>query len=398
MLSGNLLLASFRKDRAYPKFLKGNDEEKALAANLLDILEHSPGETREMIEESLKEIPAKNPKVAEGMAKILLDHAQFAQPEEGNPQELRSQVFDAAADYWTHRAQEATDLEAHRAQVLGPLGLAQPERLENPLGWLFADLPSNQRLEAFEPFTPGQLIDRFNLEQAQGLLLKAVSLRLSISGRAALGPLMQRLKFFGLMFRVEKERQGILSLVIDGPTSVLENPRSYGLELANFFPAVFSLPGTWEVKAQIKPQGKKGSFDFLVHQDSGYRSPSPPRDQWAQEKMVQVEKRFNEQYNPHYHARLIAEVIPLPGNRYLLPDLEVSQDGQTLQLQWVRYLTPERIDWLKEIRPHLPKRYYFAVKGKQAKLKPLIEAMDGRLVAVATEITAPFLKRLLHKA
>ncbi|MDT8445684.1 MAG: DUF790 family protein [bacterium] len=398
MLSGPLLMVTFRKERASPKFLKGEPEQLSLAEGLLSAMETLHGESRETAEEVLKEAQEGNPKVIEGMIKILLERAKFRAPETDDPALLRSQVFDAAADYWSHRAEHHEQLETHRERILGPLGLNQPERLENPLVWLFSDLSSNQELESFEPMTPAQLIDRYNLEQAQGLMLKATSLQLSIRSKQSLQPLMQMLKFFGLLFRVEQNRPSVTSLVVDGPTSVLENARSYGLELANFFGAVVSLAGPWELKAEIRLPDKKGPFYFMVEHNSGYRVPRRIMGQWSHEKILALEKRFNEQYDPGYHAETLTEVVGLANNRYLLPDLKITQGKKQLRLQWIRYLNPEREAWLRSLKADLPKDYYFVVKGKPAQLKSLVQAMDGRLALVATEITAPFLKRLIEQA
>ena len=53
---------------------------------------------------------------------------------------------------------------------------------------------------------------------------------------------MQYLKFYGLLFLVEKKENG-WGLIIDGPESILDSTRSYGVNFSNLFPALLLIEG-----------------------------------------------------------------------------------------------------------------------------------------------------------
>ena len=393
MLSGPLQITTFRKSKAYPKFLKPEPAPLELAQTLLELAQVMIGESLETLEAALSEVSSGNPKVTLGLVKVLLEQGTFRQKEVEEPASLREQVFDLSARYWNGQATALPEVTGHREQILKGHPAIPPGA--DPLPILFADLPSHQVLLSLPPQSAGELLDRYNLAQAQGLLLKADSLTLEVLDPDCFAGLLQRIRFFGLLFEVEPLGSKGNRLVISGPGSVLENPRSYGLELANLFPSLLGLKGQWSMEAWIRPQGKTGGFGFEVTPDSGYRSQTHLRQDWGQEKILAVEKRFNQQYNPHCTAKSLTEVIRLPGNRYLLPDLEVSDGKTKVRVQWLRYLSPQKQAWLLAVKDQLPLGYLFVLKGQRVKYQGLVEALGGKLALVTTDLTAPFLKKQL---
>lgn len=393
MLSGPLQITTFRKSKAYPKFLKPEPAHLELAQGLLDLVQAMVGESLETIETALAEVSTGNPKVVMGLIKVLLEQGTFRQKEVEDPAGLREEIFDRSARYWNGQATSLPEVTGHRDRILKGHPSIPPGA--DPLPLLFADLPSHQVLLSLAPSSATELLDRYNLAQAQGLLLKAESLTLEVLDPLCFAGLLQRIRFFGLLFEVEPLGAQGNRLQISGPGSVLENPRSYGLELANLFPSLLGLQGQWSMQAWIRPLGKTGVFAFEAAPDSGYRSQTHLRQDWGQEKILAVEKRFNQQYNPQCNAKVLTEVIRLPGNRYLLPDLEVTGGKRRIKVQWLRYLSPQKQAWLLEVKDRLPPGYLFVLKGQRVKYQRLVEALGGKLALVTTDLTAPFLKKQL---
>ncbi|OGG94711.1 MAG: hypothetical protein A2527_05805 [Candidatus Lambdaproteobacteria bacterium RIFOXYD2_FULL_50_16] len=396
MLSGKYLICTFKKGRAFPHFLKPTEPNLELAEALASLFKECLGLTREAAETELKEAVEGNPKVVEGMIKILLDHALFERPDLNQPEERRAQLFDLSAQYWAQEASRQPRLEGHRDKIVAKGQWVGPQEGQEATNWLFGDLPSNQVMTGFDSLTGLELLHRFNLEQVQGLLLKARRLTLTTQGAQNFGQLMQMMKFFGLLFSAS-EKGPQLILTIDGPGAVLENPKSYGLELANFFPAVLLLEGPWLLEAEIANADRAGAFVFLLDHQHGYHSPYPKRQSWAQDRLEMVVNRFNQQYASPYKAQASSLLHRLKHNRYLLPDIEITGHGPNkIQVQFLRYLKEDKVRWLMEIKDQLPPHYYFMVKGSRAKETDLLKAMGGRLRLYASEITAPMLKSLLE--
>lgn len=126
---------------------------------------------------------------------------------------------------------------------------------------LYADLPENHLLTALPDFTPDQLVDRYNLAQAQGLLYSALCLRLT-AHRNVPGEyrrLFQHLKFHGLMYAVEGNLDDGYQIYVDGPASLFKQTRKYGLQMALFLPALLRV-SRWEIEAVVQRDGQELSY------------------------------------------------------------------------------------------------------------------------------------------
>ncbi|PCI25242.1 MAG: hypothetical protein COB67_10890 [SAR324 cluster bacterium] len=403
MLTGPLLITTFRKGRAYPNQLKNNPDSQASAENLINLFQESIERKRFELDADIKGFSneAANPKVIQGMAKILFQRCDFDHTGAESPPELRAKVFSEAAAYWKSTESASQSSNNHKQKILARLGYTSPEILEHTDSWLFGDILSNQRLISFKELSPENLIHRFNIEQVQGLLLNTVELELTIQRQqdSSFRQVMQMLKFFRLMYQVKKIDDQGMTLQIDGPSSVLENSRSYSLEIAQFFPAILLLKAPWSLSADLKITGRPRRFTLEIEHLNKYKTYYTERGVWAHEKILQLIDRFNKKYEGSLHASTEAEIINLKQNRYLLPDLKVKplQEGPTIMLEWIRYLSESKISWLLEIYPELPPNYIFAIRGKRSKLKHLLSTMGDRLLLFSSELTATAVKKKMDE-
>ncbi|MBU3914338.1 DUF790 family protein, partial [bacterium] len=343
-----------------------------------------------------------NPKVVQGMARILFNRAVFLNFGEDDPQETREQVFSASAAYWSQSSNRLDDFREHKGNILKSLDIHDPEKLNNTDSWLFGDVTSNQKLTSFDKTSSEKLIHRFNIEQVQGLLLYSQNLELKIKKdeNSTLRQIMQMMKFFRLMFDVKETDKNWVTLHIDGPGAVLENSRSYGMEIAQFFPAILLLTTPFELTAILKVPNRSSKFSLKITDKNSYQTYYVPRGIWKHEKILSLVERFNSKYAGEYHASAEQEIITLKDNTYLLPDLFIAVDpnlGKSIRVEWIHYFSDSRRRWLHQIYPELPDNYVFAVKGKKTKLKSTVHLMKKQLLIFSNELTAPALRKKIEE-
>ncbi|MBF0399806.1 MAG: DUF790 family protein [Magnetococcales bacterium] len=258
MLTKDLLRFDQRSQKVYPRFLDTQNKNwQEVAQSLAAIYESGSGYSREELGELALPVlnSARSPLVAKGLNKLLLDRCTF-QESDAELETFRMQVFTQAARQFCSPAAAgcpsgggSNNLETFRQRVADSLQM-EPEALS---ARLYADLPARQSLLSFTPTVPEQLLHRYNLAQAQGLLWFAKQLVIE-TDEPEVGirrQFFRRLKFFRLLARISRTPTGLFRIQLDGPLSLFENGRSYGLLLANFLPAVCAL-SRWRVQADIE--------------------------------------------------------------------------------------------------------------------------------------------------
>lgn len=406
MLTGPLLLVTYRENKAYPCKLDRSTANSRLCEMILQLFSESIGKKRSEIEEELKsyQTHVKNPKIVQGLSKILFHNSAFSQQADIDPVSLRKKLFSAAAKYWKTVGGANESSHDHKRKILQKSGNPETDAYEQTEVWMFGDLSGNQILKETPKFTKEELIDRFNIEQVQGLLLNAIDLRLSIQKKqkASFRQLMQMLKFFRLMYRVKMEDENWLTLVVDGPGSVLENSKSYAVELANFFPAIVLLDIQWSLRTVLKIKGKSMEQVLELDQTCGYKSHYPEKGVWYHNRIQTIVEHFNQKYQNDFIASPTLEIVNLQNNRYLLPDFIVSsinkKNKQTdMKIEWIRYMSIEKKNWLMEIKNQIPKNYVFAFKGKTSQYQQILKELGENILCFNNQLTAPAILKKFHE-
>lgn len=400
MLSKQRLITTFRDGKARPFFLKVNSKHVELATSLVNLFQDSLGRRRFEMDERIKSfnIEKVNPKVILGLADLLFKRSSFDDLSNSNAVENRQQIFSAAAGYWKKITESTPSFHQHRENILKATQLdSLPDTINEQQ--LFGDIPANQILNSFDAIQPEKLIHRFNIAQVQGLFLNSQNLELRIFRRrnAAFKQMMQMMKFFRLMFELNTVENDWITLSIDGPGAILDNSRSYGLEIAQFFPAVLLLDVPWQLTARLKIPNRRRIFTLEITEDNPYQSHYQARNFWTHEKTNLLLDRFNKKNAAAYRASSDQEIIPLKDNQYLLPDFSVTAvdaDGREskkhrMRFEWIHYQSSAKLEWIRRIQPQLPDNYVFAVKGKPEKLRRLIKTMGNHLLLYANNLTAP---------
>ena len=190
------------------------------------------------------------------------------------------------------------------------------------------------------------------------------------------------------MYRIERNGRNI-SIEIDGPQSLLKLSTRYGMQLANFFPAILLQPGPWTMNAEVL-WGKKRKFKKTLALDSELGLKSHYRDTgtWTS----RTETWFKERFEKLDSAWTIepGEPIDLGGQSLMIPDLTFRKNGRVGHMEIVGFWRGKH---LAERLTMLPENVILAVSSKlKGETGAMSKAMQNR-VNTLTSICA-FLNKL----
>ena len=262
----------------------------------------------------------------------------------------------------------------------------------------------------FEPMSAENFIAWFNLCMVRSILLQATKMEISFFSAAQenLRQFMQYLKFFGLLFLVEKKENGWI-LIVDGPESILDSTRSYGIDFSNLFPALLLIEGEWTMEAEICIQGKFQNYSLKISNSDGYKSHYNKKNFWRKKEMGELIENWNTKYGAKStaskstdksiaKASLSSDIFSLPDNLYLLPDFSIQKNGQTYYFEWLRY-PKNQIANIKKKQTHLPENYFFLVIGSKKKLLNYFAHLFEKelIICFAKEFVLSKIKEFLEK-
>lgn len=363
MLSSDLVRVRRRGEELHLTTIKGTErpEIEGIALGILNILETSVGQTWDEVAESLGAVERspRHEKVWAGLKKLALDDSQFGMPLDVDARSLRTQVFDLASCL---RKAATPDRPFSREEVLGKvateLGVDAAEVEEG----LFSDLKGAARLTSVTKLSPEGLVERYELAQIQGILLRAVRLRVLVecSGPDQARFLFQKLKFRQLLFRVEPVDGGLYELTIEGPFSLFDSVTKYGLQLALVVPVLQECRRV-ELYADLLwgKDRKKLSFKTSLRGDEGGSSPL------LRSEVVDLQESLHKQKTP-FTCQVSREIFNIPGVGICIPDLKLSAPGREdvyieILGYWSRQAVWKRVEWAEE---GAPERVIFAVSSR----------------------------------
>ncbi|MFB6167278.1 MAG: DUF790 family protein [Haloferacaceae archaeon] len=246
MLTKDLLRVSRRGGSYRPRFT--TDEDRPLAARVLEVYEDHVGADRAALDEALTglEREADSFKLVRGFAKLLDREAVFETRSPLPPERARHAAFAAAETVGV--ASEA-DRDRALARAADDLGVAS-EAVEQSL---YADRESRRVLAAFDPrWDPGSLLAQYDLSLAQTALFDATEVRVRSS---EVRRLVSAAKRAGLLYEVRVTEEG-RELVLTGPDALFRKTRRYGTAFARVLRAVAEAP-EWSLTATIDDRGRE---------------------------------------------------------------------------------------------------------------------------------------------
>jgi predicted nuclease of restriction endonuclease-like RecB superfamily len=340
MLTADLAMSWQRGDRVKPRYVDPGDEEYVRAAgDLIGLFEGHAGASRAALEESLHEYVGTGTdyKILRGLIKLLTDRCEFATDAPAPPAELRRALFLKAASAHPVVSDEERDaLIRETARELG----CEPGLL---LDGLYADLPEQQKLGGFDAPTPAELLDLYNLAQAQALLYRCVELRLWVEPQAPEGyrELFGAIKAYRLIHTVRGNPRAGYEIRLDGPASIFQRSQKYGVQMAVFLPALLLCEG-WRMRAEINASRDRTAYFELASGQTRLRSHYASVSGY-QNPVVEKLSAAWARAGGEWLLERSREVVDL-GDSVFVPDFLLRHpSGARVYLEVLGFWTPERL-------------------------------------------------------
>ena len=263
MLTKDLVQATVRSGKLFPKFIKASDDQvMADVDGVLEIFRTAAGRTVGDLEDELRD-SAGSPR-ARAFAKLLMDRCEVRDPGDVALEE-RWKMFGLSERLRSGGAGTLPEFQRQLADAAGKdFGEIQ--------SGLFSDLPAARSIDKIEDISAEALVDEYNFSHVALFLCMAESVSITFKDPtlARKREIMRQLKFQRLMADVSVSPEDkSLTLSISGALQLFGKAQVYGLKVANFFRFAASVPG-WSLDAEVRWKGKKLRLE--VDGKSGVRS------------------------------------------------------------------------------------------------------------------------------
>lgn len=341
MLTADLSINYRRGEKIFPYLIKTDNADYLRdAQNLIDIFQDSQNKTRGELEHELEEYVGTGTdyKILRGLIKLLMDRCEFATSSVADPSEIRQKVFLEARKF-----QPVLPNSEKRKEVLESVAKELNTTLNIVNDNLYADLPAQQRLTNFEPTTPNNLLDRYNLAQAQAILYKCVEMKIRVLPSSAENyrAIFGWIKHFGLIHSIIGNAVNGYEITLTGAASLFHRSQKYGIQMSVFLPALL-LCGNWRMTAEIaQKQGKNLFYELTSEQTQliSNRYDEPEFDNPLFEKL----KKDWEKSSSFWKLIENTEVIDL-GKTAFIPDFVlISPMNEKVYLDVLGFWTPKSL-------------------------------------------------------
>ncbi len=379
MLTADLVNARRRGGELHLIALDAAARERArtIADALLAMAASHVGRTRDELSLALDaiEVGAREHRLKDGLAKLVLDRCEFDASDEVDPPSLRRDVFEQAS---AARAALPPGARFDRAAVIAAVATRRetsPPAIERAL---FADLRGAHVLARFEALPAPLLVATYEDAQAEAVLLRAVKVTVDVrcASSAGLRALFRRLRFLRLLHVIVRTDEGH-RIVIDGPFSLFESVTKYGLQLAM---VVRALDGcdAWRLEADIRWGKDRVPLVFRL----AGNAPTKPREAPRLPDEVESLVRGFAALKTEWVVSPNAEILELPGIGLSVPDLVFERrrgasPSERVYLEVMGYWSRDAV-WrrVELVQAGLGERILFAVS---AHLRVSEDVLDGEL-------------------
>ena len=330
-----------RGGRIYPYLLRTEDAARIEEArSLIAVFQEHEGRTRASLDAALQDYVGTGTdyKILRGLIKLLLDRCEFENAIATDAAELRRALFLAAREF--HPIidnEEARSLLAKRVAL--ELGCATEMVLEN----IYADLPENQILTSFESLSAAELLDRYNLAQAQALLYRCTQMRLQFTppDAASARELFGAIKAYRLIHAISGSAKDGYEIRLDGPVSMFHRSQKYGVQMAVFLPALLTCKN-WRMSAEIISKPGTGARFELESNQTQLRSHHLSETPYETPARETLSAKWAK-YVGEWKLEASSEVIDL-GQSVFIPDFVLRHaDGRRVYLEILGFWTPQHL-------------------------------------------------------
>ncbi len=406
MLRGEHIMARVVRGKLVPHRLSPTDERAlAVAGELCDLYASHANRPRAGLEEKLTAAEEemgpgldtrRGFKIVRSLAKLLEERSEWSAPTAADPYTIRTRVFELASALPEPPAEEPGLLETPtRDGVLSQV--ASETGLEDTATLMYADRRSAQLLETFERPSPEELVTRYNVAQAQGVLYSARSLVVDLGAEADARLVFHYVKLLRLIYDLEPRKNGY-RLRLDGPLSIFGSTRKYGLRLAKLLPGLL-LTSHWKLSADVEWRGRDAVLE-LDSDSPGLAShlagPKELRDRDGDVREAFIRAWDRAKDTGGWELGNGPGVLPFPELKTaLVPDFTLkNESGEQVHLEilgfWSERKLIERVALLREARSRGHRILIAASQNLGASPEALAEAAKSDVI--------PFKNRLDAKA
>lgn len=339
MLTSDLAMSWRRGHRIGPRALDATNELLvASAGDLVDIVKEHVGRPRSELERAFEEYigTGTDYRIVRGLIKLLTDRCDFATASPVEPAALRREVF--------LRAREAHPVVANREardRVLAAAADALGVRPDGIDEWLYADLTANERLVDFVPLEARELLEHYNLAQAQALLYRCTRMVLRVDPQSATDyrRLFDAIKAYRLIYALRGTADTGYELVLDGPVSIFHRSQKYGVQMAVFLPALLDCVG-WRLEAEIDVKPYGSALYELDSETTRLRAPERGSSSGRHpvvEKILAGLLKTGEGWS----AEPSNEVVDLGKSAFVPDAVARHEDGTTVYVEVLGFWTPK---------------------------------------------------------
>jgi predicted nuclease of restriction endonuclease-like RecB superfamily len=363
-----------RSNEVGTKSLPADYHYLAVAGQLVTLFRRHIGQSRGALADALRDYEGDSLDypVIRGLAAVLESRCTFDNTPPVNPVAVRAELFRNGPVTRKLDLFHATAREQVIADVAGHYALT-PAQVE---GAFFADLAEEQILvDTGDPLTPGDLIARYNLEVARGLLYWAREVRLWVYDNYK--DLFKFLKLFKLMFTVrqitDSKSQMVNSelritnygysceqlpnypttqppvgyhITLHGPISpFVTSTIRYGLQFAKFMPALL-LCERWSMVADVQPPGipSREPLRYVLNEQTELRTHFKASGAFDSQLEADFAAEFEEKYGRAERVWELAreDELIVVGDTVMIPDFSFThrKDGRRALLEIVGFWHP----------------------------------------------------------
>jgi predicted nuclease of restriction endonuclease-like RecB superfamily len=345
MLKSELIKArlTIRKGKVWTRPLPADYRYLAVAGDLIALFQQHVGQSRGALTDALREYEGDSLDypVIRGLAAVLQARCTFSSDPPVEPSDLRATLFQQGP---VTRRQDLFS-QATREQVLAEASAQYSLTVEQVETAIFADLAEEQiLLDPGDPLPPGDLIARYNLELARGLLYWAREVRIEVYDNYK--DLFKFIKLFKLMHTIRPLADDGYHITLHGPISpFVKSTIRYGIQFAKFLPALF-LCQRWRMEADVQsPKGRShGTLRYTLDDQTDLRTHFAASGPFDSQLEADFAAEFEAKYGGARRQWELAreDELILVGDTVMIPDFSFThrKDGRRALLEIVGFWHP----------------------------------------------------------
>jgi hypothetical protein len=336
----------YREGKVWTRPLTADYHYLTMAGELINLFKRHAGQSRGALYEALRDYEGDSLDypVIRGLAAVLEARCAFGNEPPVEPEALRAALFQQGPVTRQKDLFSRVSREQVMAETAARYGLAVAQ-VETSL---FADLAEEQiLLDPGQPLAPGDLIARYNLELARGLLYWAREVRLQVHDTYK--DIFKYIKLFKLMYTI-RPRPGNppagYHITLHGPLSpFVASTMRYGLQFAKFLPALL-LCRRWQMEADVLPPGSRSRspLRYTLNDQTDLSTHFRASEAFDSRLEADFAAEFEEKYSGPQRKWLLAreDELIVVEDTVMIPDFSLTHrhDGRRALIEIVGFWHP----------------------------------------------------------